>query len=283
MEHGQDDSLVEQRPPIRRQVRAFALRAIRRFVGNRSTLFWAIGAPVAYYLFFGVYVSTGGDNPGAIRAGMAPAFGIFGALAATMMTFSGNLGADLRAKRYRKLRSLPISPGADLAGRFLAGLLFGFLAFAAVMLVGLFTGATIRIPGPVPALAVLVSVFLLCLFGLSLGVLSAAIVQNGQRLQIVGNGGLLVLFFGTGYNGINPDILPEIVVPVVNFLPNSLATRITVATLSPPAASSQSSLVPPAVPTGLFAYVLLIGYAVVLSGLAALAMDRYIYRGEVEE
>lgn len=275
-----DPAVGDGQPPWSRQVRAFALRALRRFVRNRSSVFWAVGAPVGYYLFFGVVNSTADGNAGAVRGGTALALGIFGALAATQMVFSGNLGGDLRDKRYRKLRSLPVSPWADLAGRFAAGFLTGLVAFATVVAVGLATGAEIALAGPTSIVVVLASVFLLCGFGTALGVVSAAVVQDSQHLMILSNVLLLGLFFGTGFNGISPGNLPAVVRPVVNVLPNSLATRTAIAHLSP---AAESFMTPPRLPTGPAYLLLLACEAVATSVAAAVAMRRFVYEGEIDE
>lgn len=265
--------------PWQRQVRAFTLRGLRRIGHNRSTLFWAMVSPALYYLFFGVFA---GSSP-LVRSVTAVAFAIFGSLSATAFVFAGNLGADLRNKRYRKLRSLPVSPWADLVGRFLSGLVIGSLSFCGVLLVGLMTGARFTLDGPMAGLTVLASVLLLCFVGTSLSIIAAGFVQDSQRINVLGNGFVAGLFFLTGFNGIQPEILPSVVRGVVNVAPNSLATRLILGTLTPAVGGTESALTPPPIPDGPLSFALLLTYVVVLAPLSALVMQRTVYRGEAGE
>lgn len=279
-----EESVVEKGDPSGiRQVRAFTLRALRRFVRNRASVFWAIVAPSGYYLFTAVLNAPDDGDAGAVKGVMAIALGVFGALAATQMVFAGNMGADLREKRYRKLRSLPVSPWADLAGRFVAGFVVGVSAFATVLVVGVATGADLALAGPASITVVFAGLFLFCALGVGLGVISAAFVQDSQHLMIVANVLLLGLFFGTGFNGISPESLPAAVRPLVNVLPNSLATRVTILHLSPAATGVEGALTPPRLPSGPAYLLLLAGEAVATSVAAAVAMRRFVYEGEIDE
>ncbi|WP_232685924.1 ABC transporter permease [Halobacterium zhouii] len=273
------DSGELEQPPWHRQVRAFTLRGLRRVGHNRSALFWTVAGPSLYYLFFGVFTASSQFA----QSATAVAFAIFGSLSATAFVFAGNLGADLRAKRYRKLRSLPVSPWTDLAGRFLSGLVVGVLAFCAVLLVALATGARFTLDGPLAALTVLVSILLICLVGTSLSIIAAGFVQDSQRINVLGNALVAGLFFVTGFNGIQPSILPSVARGVVNVAPNSLATRLILGVLTPAANETGSSLTPPPVPGGLLSVSALLAYVVVLVPLSVLVMQRIVYWGEAGE
>lgn len=262
--------------PLHRQVRAFVLRSCRRLKHDRSALFWTVAAPMFYYAFFGLQA----ESPLA-RASTALVFGVFGALAASMFVFASNLGTDLRRGRYRKLRAMPVSPWADLVGRYLAGLAFGFTSFTAVLVVGLATGARFGGVTPLSIAAVVASLGLLCLIGTSAGMLAASVVQNSQRINAIGNAFVAGLFFLTGYNGLDPGILPASVRGLVNVVPNSLATRLLVDALLP--AMQDTDLVPPPIPSGPEPYALLAAYVLVLTPISAVVMRRVIYDGEAGE
>lgn len=271
---------AEPKQPVwRQQIRAFTLRGLRRVWHDRSALFWITVGPSLYYLFFGVFTSS---SPEA-RSATAVAFAIFASLSGTAFAFAGNLGADLRKKRYRKLRSLPVSPWADLAGRFLSGLTIGYLAFCSVLVVALVTGARFSLNGPLAGLTVLLSVLLVCLVGTSLSIIAAGFVQDSQRINVLGNAFVAGLFFLTGFNGIEPDILPAAVRGVVNVAPNSLATRLILGTLIPDGSEAEFALTPPPVPDGPPSIALLLLFVVVLAPLSMLVMQRIVYHGEAGE
>lgn len=259
-------------------MKAFALRSLRRELHNRSTLFWTLGAPLLWFALFGVAVGNSGPTE---RAGMAVAFGIFGTLSATLISFSGFLIRDLRDKRYRKLRSLPVSVSADLAGRFLAGAAMGIVSFGLVIAAGVVTGGNFLVPGPLEVGVVALALLLFTMVGAAVAIFVVVLVREPERVNSLTSAGTFALFIATGYNGLNPGILPESVQWLVNVVPNALATRIALGNLVP--AASESALTPPAMPTGPAFVGLLVAYAVVLSVGAVFVGRKLLHEGEVGE
>lgn len=268
----------ETRSPWTGQVKAFALRSLRREFHHRSTLFWSLGSPVLWFALFAVAL---GDATPVERAGLAVVFGFFGTLSVALVAFSGFLVRDLRSKRYRKLRSLPVSVSADLAGRFLAGLVMAAVSFLLVIGAGVATGGRFSVPGPAAVGVVALALVLFTMVGAAVAVFAVAVIREPERLNAVTSAGTFVLFFLTGYNGIRPELLPESVRWVVNVAPNSLATRIAVVQIVPAGGEASSSSVP--VPEGPVFVALLAAYAVVLSAAAVWAARRFFYEGEVGE
>lgn len=259
-----------------RQTRAFAVRTLRELFRNRATLVWGLAAPAFFFLVFGVLLG----DPGIQRGANAVVFGVFGAFSVSLVIFATALSADLKAKRYRKLRSLPVSPTADLLGRFTGGLVLALVSFALVLGVGVAADGTLAIRSAVSVPVVLGALVLFCLLAMGAAVLVASVLDDGEYVVGVTNMLTLSLFFLTGYNGLLPSMAPGPLGELVNVLPNSLATRLAVYHLVPVGSGAGTPLVPPALPTGLESALLLGGYAVAGVVLGSVVMRRRIYDGE---
>ncbi|WP_440990932.1 ABC transporter permease [Haloarchaeobius baliensis] len=279
--------------PWYRQTKSFARRSLRELARSRVALFWAILWPVFwYFLTMVVFISEPRGVPADqlaavmadIRATNAISFGLFGAFTVTLVAFAQNFTDDLEAKRYRKLRSLPIAPSADLTGRFLAGFVLALASFWTVVGVGYLDGASFALAdGWLSVVVVLVSLLLFCIVGMSTAVVFSTVVEKGEYLTIVTNTTLLILFFSTGYNGIQAAMSP--MREYVNLVPNSLAARMQIYHLTDVRgqAAEQAGLVSPALPGDPRFLALLLGFAVVLWCVAVLTMRRSVYGGDAGE
>jgi ABC-2 type transport system permease protein len=254
-----------------RQTRAFAVRTLRELFCNRAALVWGLAAPAFFFFVFGVLLG----DPGAQRGANAVVFGVFGAFSVSLVIFATALSADLKAKRYRKLRSLPVSPTADLLGRLVGG-----LVLALVLAVGVAADETLAIRSAVSVPVVLGALVLFCLLAMGAAVLVASVLDDGEYVVGVTNMLTLSLFFLTGYNGLLPSMAPGPLGELVNLLPNSLATRLAVYHLVPVGSGVGTPLVPPALPTGVESALLLGGYAVAGLVLGSVVMRRRIYDSE---
>lgn len=271
---------VSEEPSWLRQTKAFALRSLRREFHDRATLFWTIGSPMLFYLLFGI--ALGGGDSGAERAATALTFGIFGAMSATLSGISSFLFWDLETRRYRKLRSLPVSVTADFVGRFLAGFVLGASSFCLIVAVGAVTGSTFALRSPLSVPIAVVAVLLFCVIGTAAGIAVIAIVRDVQRFNPVANAVILVAFFLTGFNGIVPELLPSGLRPLVNVVPNALATRLLVGELVAVDATA-AFLTPPPVPGGPLYGGLLVAETVLFGGMAVVLARKIIYDWEIGE
>lgn len=274
------------------QTRAFAARTLRATLRSRATLIWGFCFPAFWYVLTSVAFLPSADSVGgagtlaAVKAATAVALGLFGALTVTLVLFASGLGRDVSEKRYRKLRSLPVAPSADFAGRYLAGLSVAACSYALVLVVGFLDGARYALQGPTSVLVVVGSLALFSLIGVSLAVLVTVLVADAEMIVGITNAVLLVTYFLTGYNGMTPGMLPDRARVLVNVAPNALAARLQmwhladVPATAPEGAGASGGLAPPALPVGLEYVALLLGWALVLGAAAAVAMDRGIYRGE---
>lgn len=276
------------RPSWPRQVKSFSVRAIKELFRSKIALFWSIGWPVGWYfltmaLFIEVPEQVPADQVGtvmaSIKASNAISFGIFGAFTVSLVTFANNFTDDLEEKRYRKLRSLPISPSADLTGRFLAGFLLGLVSFCSVLVAGFLDGAAFDPRSAISIPVTLLALFLFCIVGMSIAIMLATVIRKGEYLTAISNTVLIILFFITGFNGASPSMLPEGNRWIVNVLPNSLATRMQMYYMTDFSVEG-TGLTPPAIPSGIEYVAILVGYAAVLLFCSTLVMRRVMYYGE---
>jgi len=273
------------------QTKAFALRNLRSMLRTKATIIWGFGFPAFWYFLSSlVFLPEAEDIGGTatladVKGSTAVSLGLFGVLTVTLVAFAGGLSADLTTKRYRKLRSLPVAPSADFAGRYLAGVAVAAVAYVLVLLVGLADGAaySLRGPGSIPVVA---GTFLLfSLVGVSVAVLVTRLVEDSELVVGITNAILLVSFFLTGYNGTTPSLLPEQSQWLVNVAPNSLATRLqtwhlTDIPATTPPGVEEAGLTPPVLPVGVTFVALLAAWALGLGIAAAYLMDSAVYSGE---
>lgn len=273
------------------QVTSFARRSLKELFRSKVAFFWSVGWPVLWYaltlVFFievpdSIPASEQAELMGQIKAMNAISFGLFGAFTVSLVTFAQNFGSDLDEKRYRKLRSLPIAPSADLTGRFIAGFVMAALSFCTVLVVGAVDGGSFAVRNALSVPVVAVSLLLFCVVGMSLAVIISTVVNKGEYVTAITNSVLIVLFFLTGFNGVQPSMVPESSQWLVNLAPNSLAARLQIFHLTD-FDVSESQLTPPDLPTDPEYLAILVGFAVVF-WVASVAIVRYrVYRGEAGE
>jgi ABC-2 type transport system permease protein len=272
--------------PWIRQVKAFTLRSFREQSRNRTGLFFSFVFPILIYLqttrfSAPLFAQSSSTWSGAGKATMAVSLGLFGAFFVSVVVFVSPLSSDLEEKRYRKLRSLPIAPSADLVGRFSGGVVLAAVAFVFMLGIGLLDGATFTLRSLLSIPAVAVSLVLFCAIGMAIATIIAIIIPKPEYVTTITSMGLFVLFFLTGSNGIVPGSLPATLRNVLNYVPNALATRIQIYYLIDP--PTQSQLTPPALPGDPLYLGLLAVYAVGFIAVAAAVMRRSIYRGDAGE
>lgn len=271
--------------PWIRQVKAFTFRSFREQSRNRTGLFFSLLFPILIYiqttrLSAPLFAQTSSTWSGAGKATMTVSLGLFGAFFVSVIVFVSPLSSDLKEKRYRKLRSLPIAPSADLVGRFLGGVVLAAVAFVLMLGVGLLDGATFTLHLlSVPAVAG--SLVLFCAIGMAAATVVAIVVPRPEYVTAITGMGLFVLFMLTGTNGVVPGTLPATVRNVLNYVPNALAARLQIYYLIDPRMHSQ--LTPPALPSDPLYLALLLVYAVGFIGIATAVMRWSVYVGDAGE
>lgn len=277
----------EQNGPLRAwviQTSAFSERYIRVTARDRIGLFWSFVFPVIWYaLTVHLNITPGMDagRPSDVRAVLGISFGVFGAFTVALVGFAGHLSVDLDAKRYRKFRSLPLAPSADLAGRFVSGSALGVVSFALVLLVATADGATYRLSSSTSVLVVLASVVSFCVVAMVVGLLATLAIPDPRHATTVGTGVLIVVFLVTGYNGLAASVFPGDG-RLLNLLPNSLSTRLIVLHLTD-IDWMLAGLSPPGSPGTPAHASILVGHAIGLSIVGVTVMKRYVYGADAGE
>ena len=267
------------------QTGAFAARALRTLRRNGAVVFWAVAFPALFYLLtVFLMIDTGSmsaDALGVLKATNAVSYGTFAALVVFLNTFSQSLVADVEGGRYAQFRALPVSPSADFFGRFAAAYAFALVAVGVVLGVGAATGASYELRSLLSVPVVLLGLVALGLFAASVAVVLVAAVPEAKFASIITITLVLLAFFLTGYNGVQPGLVAS-TAEFVNYAPNSLATRLAVHHVVPVGDWSAAGLAAPAAPSAPRHLALLVAYAVAGAALAVLATRRSLYRGEVQ-
>jgi len=264
------------RVPWTRQTRTFARRHVRQVLRNRVLLGIAVAWPVLwYFLSVLVFVDVAEGGAGGLKAGLAMTYGLFGAFTITVAVFAGDFARDLDGDRYRKFRAMPIAPTADLAGRLLAGTVFGVASYAVTILVSIAHGATFGRPDPAALGVLALTLALFCLIAMAAAMLVALVITKPEHMTTIAVIGALMAFYATGFNGVTPGMLAA-GADLVNYAPNSLATRIQIAYLS----EDVAFMTPPAAPDSAGYLGLLGAYAAGLLAISVLIVRRFAYAPE---
>lgn len=284
------------------QTWTFIVRVLRETFRNKMALFWEFAWPLFwYFLTYFLFIKPGiqGDYSGkgkwlalaGAKVTNAVSYGIFGALTIVLMGFSMMFAADIAEKRYRLYRALPVSPYADFLGRFLGGFVLTIVSLTLTIGVGFlhvrmgkygeeleFLRGIIAIP------IILTSLFLLGIICVGIALLIASVstdpnYANGISLTI-----LMLLFFITGYNGIQPAFFPG-EEWLINYIPTSLATRMILYYVINTSGGyfERAGLAPPVMPHESYFLLLLVVYALIFLGISLFLMERRFYKGEAGE
>jgi ABC-2 type transport system permease protein len=264
--------IAQTNAPWTLQTRAFTRRHLQQVLRNKVIVFLTVAWPVLWYFLtveFFINVPEGTDL-GPIRAANGINYGLFGAFTVTIAVFAGEFARDLDSHRYRKLRTMPIAPTADLTGRFLAGGTLGVISYAIMILVAYLTGASFT-SLTLWTIVILVSTLtLICLVALGLALVLSLVIPKPEYMTTIAVVIVLMSYTITGFNGLSPELIAGNA-GIVNYLPNSLATRMQVAVWT------TEQITPPEAPDSLEYLGLLAGYITILLAISVLIMQRFAY------
>lgn len=239
-------------------------------------VFLTVAWPVLWYFLtieFFVDLPPGTDL-GPLKAVNGINYGLFGAFTVTVAIFAGAFARDLEGNRYRKLRSMPIAPTADLAGRFVAGAILGVASYLVTILVAYAHGATFG-PLTVETVAILaLTLGSFCLIAMALAMVLALVVTKPEQMTTIAIVTVLMAYFVTGFNGSSPEMLAD-GAEIVNYLPNSLATRMQIAYWV--GTENLGTMTPPEAPDSIEYVGILLGYAIVLLTASIVIVRRIAY------
>lgn len=193
------------------QARAFAGRHVHQYARSPVSLLFLVAWPAFWYLLVAHLLFDAASDARAAataKAAFAVSFGLFGAFTVSLTGVVGSFTADIATKRYRKFRSLPVSPGADLAGRFAAGAGLSLVSYLGLLVMGALDGAAFAVRGLWSPAVVLLTLLAFVAVGVAVATGLAALVPRPEYATTLATAVLLATFFGTGYNGVSPGLFP---------------------------------------------------------------------------
>ena len=125
------------------QITATVNKTIKEFIRQKSVLFWTIAWPILWVLLGSFsYTANAPDYViPSLRGAITISMMVFALMTAGMANLPGNIASDRERGLLSKLKSMPINPWRDFAGRFLGLLAFSSLALVSVALIGYACGA----------------------------------------------------------------------------------------------------------------------------------------------
>ncbi|WP_226480822.1 ABC transporter permease [Natrinema amylolyticum] len=255
------------------QAGAFTRRSLQEARNSRLMLAWVIAFPAIMYLLRAIQGTSGSA---ASDATVSIGIGILGSMFVCLFVFGNQLATDLEDRRYEAYRSMPISSSADLIGRMAAGFVLAAGAFAATIVAGLATGASYGLRGPESVPIVLAAGVLTCLFWMVAAIPFVVVAGNKRIASMATTLVAVMTFVLTGLNGAVPA-QSVIDGPVLNYLPNTLPTRLLVSHLVPAESWTELGVAPPAMPTDPTFIALLGGYAALAVLAGTLLVNRTLY------
>ena len=171
------------------QVTSTGIRVLKEFLRQRATVFWTIAWP-SLWVFIST-VSFASSIPGEIAPYARGAFTISMLLFALMIAGMGNLPASIAEDRERgllaKLKSMPLRPVNDLAGRILGLIGFSLVAALAVLAVGYACGARLQVTATKASAAVgLLAVAFVASAGIGIAIGSLIKEVHGATMTGIG-------------------------------------------------------------------------------------------------
>ncbi|MFB6189063.1 MAG: ABC transporter permease [Halapricum sp.] len=263
------------------QARSFFGRYVRELGRNKTVLFWSLAFPVVFYLLtIAVFVPTEkipADVLPVVKASTAISYGTFGAVVACLNSFGQQLAADFEAGRYRQFRALPIHPTADAAGRMAAGLVLSAASFLVVVVVSVLTGAEYAIRSPVSPVVAVLAFLSFAVVWMVVAMVLVSAVNDERYATIITVAVALLSYMLTGYNGADPGSYtgPSV---LLNYLPNTLPTRLLVYHLT---AVPASDLTQPAIPGTVWGLATLAVYTVLALAVCVVLVRAVVYGQEV--
>ncbi|GAB7018120.1 ABC transporter permease [Halostagnicola bangensis] len=256
------------------QARAFSERSLREVLNSWILLGTVVALAPGMQLLFSM---QGGDVPETMLASWAVGTGVFGAVYICLYVFGYQLATDLEDRRYEAYRSMPISPSADLGGRMFAGFCLAAVAFGLTLVAGVLTGASFGLRGPESIPIVLGAFALTCVFWMIVALPFIAAAKNERVAEYAVPMIAVAGYVLTGLNGVNAEMSP-IDGELMNYLPNTLPTRLMVYHLVPGEEWVEIGAAPPALPAGPEYLLALFAYAAVALVVGTVLLNKVLYK-----
>lgn len=186
------------------QIAATSVRVFRELVREKVTIFWTIAFPALWLCMYSVVFLNGvpAEVKGTVLGATVISMAVYGLMVAGSVDLPGNIAEDRARGVLAKLRSMPVRPRSDFAGRLIAFTAFGMIAVAAVAAIGWALGAEVPLT-PAGALGAAAFFGLAFMAASGIGMIIASLVRKessatmtGIVLTLVGGfvGGIFVSF-----------------------------------------------------------------------------------------
>jgi ABC-2 type transport system permease protein len=169
------------------QVMATALRIMKELMREKVTIFWTIAFPVLWLCMYSVIFLNGvpAEIKGTVMGATVISMAVYGLMVAGSVDLPGNIATDRASGVLAKLRSMPVKPRSDFAGRLIAFTAFGMIAVSVVAVIGHFLGA--QVPLTVAGAAGAVAFFGLAFMAASgIGMVIASLVLKESSATMTG-------------------------------------------------------------------------------------------------
>ena len=206
-----------------KQIYASFTKTLKQFFRVRSVLFWSVAWPVLLL----VLINTASLNNVAAadlpvaRAYITISMIVFALMMSGMSNLAGSIARDRETGLLVKLRSMPVSPWSDFAGRFLAMVAFAGLVTFIIVQVGSGIGAPFGggSTGELEAAAFLALAIIAC--G-GIGLIIGSVVKNTQGAITTGSALAVITSFISGIF-VPYDALPSFLQSFARIYPISSA------------------------------------------------------------
>lgn len=268
------------------QAAAFARRHYRQYARSPLSLVFLVAWPTFWYLLVAHLLFDGTASNAQVvataKSAFAVSFGLFGAFTVSLTGVVGTFTADIVTKRYRKFRSLPVSPLADFVGRFMAGAGLALVSYIGLLVVGFLDGGAFTLKRPWSPVIVFISVVAFAAIGVALAMALSALVPRPHYATTLATAIILGTFFGTGFNGVSPGLFPG---PawLLNVIPVTLITRVQLRHLVIAGSAASTPFGPPVLPGGPAAIGTIGAYCLAALAAGALVVGHTVYEGEAGE
>ena len=182
-----------------RQIFATFAKTLKQFFRVRAVLFWTVAWPVLLLLLINTasLKNVAAEDLPLARASITISMIVFALMMSGMSNLAGSIARDRETGLLVKLKSMPVSPWSDFAGRFLAMVAFAALVTFIIVQVGTGIGATFAggTSGELEAAAFLL---LAILAAGGIGLIIGSLVKNVQGAVTTGSALAVITSFVSG-------------------------------------------------------------------------------------
>lgn len=182
-----------------RQIFATFAKTLKQFFRVRSVLFWTVAWPVLLLLLINTASlnNVAAEDLPLARAAITISMIVFAIMMCGMSNLASSIARDRETGLLAKLKSMPVSPWSDFAGRFLAMSAFAALVIFILVQVGTGIGATFAggSSGEIEAMAFLA---LAILAAGGIGLIIGSVVKNVQGAATTGSAMAVIVSFVSG-------------------------------------------------------------------------------------